>query len=95
MVEGSEMECWLKCQLDYLRCFTLEIIQLYISKWLCRFYNVDFMKLSYETKERSKVYSSTARSCLEWLERGFTWDGVYKILTVGEEKEVYCDMTGK
>uniref|UniRef100_A0A7M5UNJ7 Fibrinogen C-terminal domain-containing protein n=1 Tax=Clytia hemisphaerica TaxID=252671 RepID=A0A7M5UNJ7_9CNID len=27
--------------------------------------------------------------------RGFTLDGVYKILTVGEEKEVYCDMTGR
>uniref|UniRef100_A0A7M5V3Y2 Fibrinogen C-terminal domain-containing protein n=1 Tax=Clytia hemisphaerica TaxID=252671 RepID=A0A7M5V3Y2_9CNID len=95
VIEGSEMECWFKCQLDYLRCFTLEILKLGLTSWLCRFYNVDFMKLSYESKELSMVYSSTARSCLELLERGFTLDGVYKILTVGEEKEVYCDMTGR
>ncbi|XP_066934013.1 ficolin-2-like [Clytia hemisphaerica] len=94
VIKGSEIECLLKCQLDYLACFTLEILKLGLTSWLCRFYNVNFMKLSYESKEGSMVYSTTARSCLEWLERGFTLDGVYKILTVGEEKEVYCDMTG-
>ncbi|XP_066936202.1 ficolin-2-like [Clytia hemisphaerica] len=94
VIKGSEIECLLKCQLNYLACFTLEILKLGLTSWLCRFYNVDFMKLSYESKEGSMVYSTTARSCLEWLERGFTLDGVYKILTVGEEKEVFCDMTG-
>ena len=94
IVEGSKIECWLKCQLHYLRCFTLEILRLNISKWLCRFYDVDYERLEYEATDGSQIYSTPPRSCLEWLEKGFPLDGVYKILTVGEEKEVYCDMTG-